>query len=217
MTPEKIAKVAHELNKSYCEAIGDNSQPSWNDAPEWQKNSAINGVKFHLENPDATPEQSHESWLKQKEAEGWKYGEVKNPETKEHPCFRPYNELPVEQRVKDYLFRQTIHSLKPFLSLAEPDVTKEVKGVSLANDAKHGDGTSIGERRVRSKFNPAANGPVDAIKQKTAELINFTEEVVSSMPEDVRKSGEVLRLKSLAQTSYEEAAMWAVKVATANS
>ncbi len=115
MTISDIAKVAHEINKSYCESIGDNSQPDWENAPEWQKSSAINGVKFHLDNPDATPSASHESWLKQKIEEGWTWGAVKDPEKKEHPCFVPYEQLPTEQKSKDYLFRQTIHSLKPFL------------------------------------------------------------------------------------------------------
>lgn len=115
MKVSDIAKVAHELNKAYCESIGDNSQPDWENAPEWQKSSAVNGVEFHLKNPEATPSASHESWLKQKTEEGWKYGEVKNPETKEHPCFVPYAELPTEQKAKDYIFRQTVHSLKGFL------------------------------------------------------------------------------------------------------
>lgn len=117
MTTENIAQVAHEINKAYCESIGDNSQPSWDEAPEWQRSSAINGVQFHMDNPEASPSASHESWLKQKEEEGWKYGPVKNPETKEHPCYVPYNELPVEQRSKDYLFKQIVHSLKQFVSV----------------------------------------------------------------------------------------------------
>lgn len=112
MIIEQIAQVAHEINKAYCEAIGDNSQPEWDDAPEWQKNSAIQGVIFHLENPNAGPDASHNNWLKQKWDEGWKYGEVKNLETKEHPCFLPYELLPVEQRVKDFLFKQVTNSLK---------------------------------------------------------------------------------------------------------
>lgn len=115
MNIENIAQVCHEVNKAYCESIGDNSQPSWDNAPEWQKSSAINGVKFHLDNPDAPPSASHESWLKQKTEEGWKYGPVKNPDTKEHPCFVPYEELPTEQKSKDYLFKQVIHSLKSFI------------------------------------------------------------------------------------------------------
>ena len=116
MTPTDIAQVAHEVNKAYCESIGDISQPSWVDAPDWQKSSAINGVIFHLENPEAGPSASHESWLKQKTEEGWRYGSVKNPDTKEHPCFLPYDQLPVSQKSKDYLFKQIIHSLSPFLN-----------------------------------------------------------------------------------------------------
>lgn len=115
MTKNNIAQVAHEINKAFCESIGDYSQPSWDDAPDWQKNSAIAGVDFHLANPDATPSASHESWLKQKEADGWKYGPIKDAEKKEHPCFVSYYELPVQQRSKDYLFKQTIHSLKNHL------------------------------------------------------------------------------------------------------
>lgn len=110
-----VAKFAHEINKAYCAAIGDNSQPTWEDAPQWQRDSAINGVDFHLKNPNASPSASHESWLKQKQEDGWKYGPVKNPETKEHPCFVPYLELPVEQRAKDYLFKQVVDSFKNIL------------------------------------------------------------------------------------------------------
>lgn len=112
---EDVAEACHEINRAYCQAIGDDSQPSWDDAPEWQKSSAINGVKFHLANPDASPSASHESWLAQKTAEGWKYGAVKNPDLKEHPCFVPYSDLPKEQKAKDYLFKQTVHSFKPYV------------------------------------------------------------------------------------------------------
>ena len=74
-------------------------------------NSAINGVKFHRENPDAGPEASHNSWLREKGYAGWKYGEVKDEEKKTHPCMMPFDELPAEQKAKDYLFRQVVHSL----------------------------------------------------------------------------------------------------------
>lgn len=106
-----IAMVAHEVNRAYCAGTGDTSQPSWEDAPEWQKASAMAGVQMHLANPDATPEQSHESWLAQKLADGWVYGEVKDAEKKEHPCVKPYAELPEAQKVKDYLFRAVVHAM----------------------------------------------------------------------------------------------------------
>lgn len=107
---ENTARTAHEVNRAYCIALGDNSQPSWEEAPDWQKDSARNGVKFHSKEP-RTPEESHESWLKQKEAEGWKYGPVKDADKKEHPCFLPYHRLPEEQKVKDYLFKAVIESM----------------------------------------------------------------------------------------------------------
>lgn len=111
MRPEQIAEVAHEVNRAYCNAIGDTSQPAWEDAPDWQKASAIKGVNFHLLNPEALPCHSHNEWLKEKRDDGWKYGPVKNHETKEHPCFVPYEELPTEQKAKDYLFKGVVNTL----------------------------------------------------------------------------------------------------------
>ena len=64
---------------------------------------------------------------------------------------------------------------------------------------------SLGEDRVRTKFNPSADGAVDQIKQKSAELIDLCETL------KVKDA----RLAALAQTAFEEAAMWAVKAATA--
>lgn len=108
---EQIAQVAHEVNRAYCQALGDFSQAEWDAAPEWQRSSAIRGVTFNIENPGAPPSASHDNWLKQKEEEGWKYGPVKDVEAKEHPCYVPYAELPAEQKAKDYIFRQVVHSL----------------------------------------------------------------------------------------------------------
>jgi hypothetical protein len=109
------ARAAHEVNRAYCIAIGDTSQPPWENAPAWQRESAINGVKGAL--AGATPEQSHESWLQEKAATGWKFGLVKDPEKKEHPCFVPYSLLPKEQRQKDVLFTTTVRSVAAALDL----------------------------------------------------------------------------------------------------
>lgn len=101
---EAIAKIAHEINKSYCEAIGDTSQKSWDTAPDIIKNSAKSGVLHHLMNPDTTPAESHAVWMHYKQQEGWVYGEEKDVEKKTHPCLVPYEQLPESQRVKDFLF-----------------------------------------------------------------------------------------------------------------
>lgn len=64
---------------------------------------------------------------------------------------------------------------------------------------------SLGEDRVRIKFNPSDNSLVNQIKQKSAELIDLCEKL----------KDKDARLAALAQTHYEDAAMWAVKAATA--
>ena len=111
LSVEAIAKVCHEANRAYCAGLGDFSQPAWEDAPDWQKTSAVKGVEFNIENPDAPASASHDSWLAVKEAEGWKFGPVKDPEKKEHHCYVPYGELPVEQQKKDALFKAVVASL----------------------------------------------------------------------------------------------------------
>lgn len=69
---------------------------------------------------------------------------------------------------------------------------------------EHPEIKTIGEARVRVEFNPSKEDIVSQIKQKTAELINLVDSV-----------GHLdRRLDALAKTSYEEAAMWAVKLAT---
>lgn len=112
MTPKHIAWVCHEANRAYCIALGDYSQPLWENAPEWARESAINGVKFHLDHPDATDADSHENWLREKLTTGWKCGPVKDPERKEHPCCVPFDQLPIEQQVKDRLFRSIVNVLR---------------------------------------------------------------------------------------------------------
>ena len=101
---ELAARAAHEANRAYCLALGDWSQPEWVDAPDWQKDSARNGVKFLRDNPDAGPSASHESWLEEKRRDGWGWGPVKDEKSKQHPCFVPYEKLPPGQKAKDAIF-----------------------------------------------------------------------------------------------------------------
>jgi hypothetical protein len=72
--------------------------------------------------------------------------------------------------------------------------------------------SSLGQQRVRVSFNPSSNSVVDEIKTKSAELIDLCEEHKQNM--DKGKWPEASRCWALAQTYYEDAAMWAVKAAT---
>lgn len=111
ISKEEIARVCHEVNRAYCQALGDNSQPAWEEAPDWQRDSALTGVNLHLGTPDAGPQASHESWMAEKVATGWVYGDVKNPEAKTHPCIVPFDQLPQAQQAKDFIFRGVVHAL----------------------------------------------------------------------------------------------------------
>ena len=111
MSPHDIAMVCHEANRAYCLALGDGSQPRWGDAPDWQRESALAGVEAILADPSTTPEQSHQGWFDQKFRTGWKWGPVKDPARKEHPCMVPYDQLPEAQKKKDALFGAIVRAL----------------------------------------------------------------------------------------------------------
>ena len=77
------------------------------------------------------------------------------------------------------------------------------------------DKRTLGEKRVRTEFNPSNNSIAQNVKERAAELINYINENVNAgdnVPNN--ELGEFLRLKALAMTHVEDAAMWAVKAAT---
>lgn len=69
---------------------------------------------------------------------------------------------------------------------------------------------SLGEDRVRIKFNPSDSSRVFTLKTRAAELIDCIE----SMRIEGSEDGEFQRLCREAQTGVEIASMWAVKAAT---
>lgn len=114
MNAEKIAQVAHEANRALQTVDPDPTipvSPSWDMEKAEIRESTIRGVKAHLENPDTTPEQSHEKWMQDRIDNGWVLGPVKDNDKKEHPLLVPYSELPQSQQVKDALFVAIVKAL----------------------------------------------------------------------------------------------------------
>jgi hypothetical protein len=105
---EQVARVCHETLRAYCQTLGDNSLAPWDNAPEWQKESSRDGVRFQFAQAaagvDLSPSATHNRWLKQKRADGWKQGVAKDHDTREHPSFVAFDDLPLEEKRKDYLF-----------------------------------------------------------------------------------------------------------------
>jgi hypothetical protein len=74
---------------------------------------AVAGVQEALRDPGLTAARSHKLWAERMRAEGWTYGEVKDPERRTHPALVPFGELPVGQQAKDRLFIAIVRALAP--------------------------------------------------------------------------------------------------------
>lgn len=118
LTIEDVARICHETNRAYCAALGDDSQPPWEDAPDWQRTSATNGVMARMGDPTLPASSSHDAWTKEKLEAGWGWGPVKDPAKKEHPCLVPFDELPLDQQAKDHLFVGVVDALRSMLGKA---------------------------------------------------------------------------------------------------
>lgn len=69
-----------------------------------------------------------------------------------------------------------------------------------------------GGYRVGIDFNPSGDDLVGQIKRQAADLIDLIDTI--PLGDDGPGQGERARLKALAQTHIEDAAMWGVKAAT---
>lgn len=116
-TPASIAAIAHvchEANRALQVEQMNPSIPvslSWEDLDEERRASAVDGVQFLL-TTGAGPEASHENWVRFKLLHGWRWGPVKDEESKRHPLLVSYADLPPEQRAKDALFHAIVGALR---------------------------------------------------------------------------------------------------------
>ena len=106
---EKIAHVCHEANRALQVTSGEaDVSPHFMEAPEWQVQSAYEGVSAALDGQ--TPEQLHESWCATKVRDGWTFGPVKDAVAKTHPCLVAYADLSEDQRLKDAVFQAIVQA-----------------------------------------------------------------------------------------------------------
>ena len=84
---------------------------------------------------------------------------------------------------------------------------------------------TFGEERVGVYFNPSQKEEVKKVKETCAFLIDYLNSYKNGIAVDPKntelspteynqKNGEIFRLISIAQTTIEEASMWAVKALT---
>lgn len=121
-----IAIAAFTASGAYASHLGEDYPASWDSAPDYVRDSVINGVEFILENEAADAAASHENWMKFKLEDGWKVGDEKDGRAKTHPALVEFSKLPPEQQFKDVLFVTVVRGAAA--SLAAGAETADEKG-----------------------------------------------------------------------------------------
>jgi len=109
---EIVASACHAAWYAYAVlALGEDGC-EWLNAPQFQKDSIRDAVRFWCENTDRPDLEraSHENWKRQRLSAGWKYGLSKNVESKTSPCLVQYECLPDAQRTKDTVVVQAFRA-----------------------------------------------------------------------------------------------------------
>jgi hypothetical protein len=69
-----------------------------------------------------TPEEAHESWTREYERMGWRYGPVRDPVAKTHPDMVSFDALPKAERDKDAIFLGLVELALRWICQLEPAV-----------------------------------------------------------------------------------------------
>lgn len=128
-----IAKVARDVNCAYANSIGDNTVVPWDAETPANQMTLVTAIQNRLRY-GYTAEQQHEAWLNSKAADGWTYGPIKDVETKLHPAFVPYDQLPAEQKIKDHLFAAVVASLAIKLPIPSPILRPTERATKVVTD-----------------------------------------------------------------------------------
>ncbi len=100
----QIAEIAHEANRVYCQHAGGPLRVKWHLLTKREMEGLVSGVEFIAASPNATPHELHEAWFEWMVKDGWSPGGVLDRVAKVHPNLRPWDELPLRERIKDALF-----------------------------------------------------------------------------------------------------------------
>jgi len=111
----QICEIAQTIRATYLNLIRDKPLPSYQDLSEGMKMYILDEVNYWLKDPSFKASDSHDSWYKYKTEEGWSYGEVVDYENKKHPRIVPYSQTPVEEKIANELFMNTVKLLSEFL------------------------------------------------------------------------------------------------------
>ncbi|AFN39421.1 hypothetical protein [Aeromonas phage AS-yj] len=106
-SPRKIARTAHDAIRRFNLILGD-TDTLWKEEPEKVKRVWTKHVTYIIDHPDSDARTVHELWRNYKEGEGWIFGEDKSRDEKTHPCLTSYDELHEIEKMKYYIFIETV-------------------------------------------------------------------------------------------------------------
>lgn len=107
---EFIASVAHSVQKGIDHAFGLPELHPWGLMGEEYKARLCLSVRSILIH-DKSAKSLHDAWMNRLMKEGWKLGEIKDNEKKTHPLLIPFDELPIEWKLR---LRQLRAAVIPF-------------------------------------------------------------------------------------------------------
>ena len=145
---ETVAELAHEIIRALAHETDGTVMPPWSEAPEWMQKSSLEMVTAMYKDPSLPASHFHDVWMKQRTDAGWKWGPVRNEETKENPAMVPYTDLPPHQRAKDAALKAMVatikkHCLVTFPYIRPGDTITPVTGEEPAKEEKPKTGSAI--------------------------------------------------------------------------
>jgi len=109
---EEIAEVAHNINASFRLVAAEYAQ-FWRELPPeaWERVDSLRQVKLLRENPDLSPQQEHEAWMRERIQHGWSWGAERNADRKQNPLLVEWDELPGAYRARSIASFQVIRTM----------------------------------------------------------------------------------------------------------
>lgn len=113
---DRIARIGHEVNRAYCQELGEEAHPQWTAILGSERALVRKAAEGVLNGTFATLEDQHEAWRQARVDAGWTWGNAKDVEHKISPALVPWADLPASQRAKSAIFRQVcVEALQLFM------------------------------------------------------------------------------------------------------
>lgn len=110
----QIAQECHLKNDELMLANGEvPNSTSWHEMDDHMKDMNIKSVKKALLNPNLTAKDMHDEWMKNKIADGWRYGITKDADQKTHPLIIDFDKMNDIDKLKDQIFIDVVNKYRP--------------------------------------------------------------------------------------------------------